>query len=824
MAKGVTIVIQGDGESAARALELVRENLKKTGETAKHEASEIAEAMERVTSALERVGLYLGAREAIEGMKELVTSSLELGESLQKANQQTGLAVETLSVLHYAAAMTGSSFEGLTSAASKMGSTIGAATQGDKKAKAFLKDLGLNAQELAGRTDGAEIAFKTFAQTLAATENPVRRLELAKGLLGKAGADLIPMLIEVGSNYDEFKSKAQAAGVYLDGAGAAAFADTNHRLEDLKQHVLGGTLAFGEGFTPAFSQMIGVITGGKSSMDALKQWGEDIGRVFAFTGEVAYSTASAMETLFAAGEGGKFTEAGRRDIAAAEELKKKAQELHDVAFGASKKDDKPFIPESKGNKTAPYEGIGDQTGSKKQKTKSDDSIDRAAVSLAEAQAEAQAAAMRAGNARILAELEEGHKAQLLSDSEFYLEKLLIEKDSLDAEAEALRKKQVDLQTLYTKERGDKLLKRDKAGNSAEELRTRQQMVGIEEKLNALAEKRSTLDTGYDLAAQTRADDVRLATARMAAALEEQTNTTITARLALLRLENQEELEKIGNSAGKDSPEYTQAQALDQLKEAKLQIGDVNRQITETENDYKRAVEELNDAATKDPRLKTAAQKQINALNAQEAAQLRDLVVQYDALAATLGGPYIEAAKNLHAELDKLGRPDRRDDAQFTKSLVTGVEDMSKRIADSATRGRESFHQMAAGIGKDLLDLAIKLAEQKWLTPLLLGNGGQFPGASSGGGTSAIGLLGAAAPSLLGIKSPAAGVGGGVLSQLGTGAAKSAPSVKIMITNATSQPVTARETGHSFSEDAKDFVVHAVLENASSGGMLAHLFG
>ena len=58
--KGVTIVIQGDGEGAKRALEMVQENLKHTSEVAERESSKIVEAAERIKHAFEMAGLYIG--------------------------------------------------------------------------------------------------------------------------------------------------------------------------------------------------------------------------------------------------------------------------------------------------------------------------------------------------------------------------------------------------------------------------------------------------------------------------------------------------------------------------------------------------------------------------------------------------------------------------------------------------------------------------------------------------------------------------------------------------------------------------------------------
>ena len=328
-AKGIVIQISGDGESARRALEMVEEHLKQTSSEGKKDALELAEAMETLKGALETVGIAVGLREAVDVMKEMIGSSLELGETMVKTSARTGLAVETLSTLHYAAAITGSDFDGLVGAVSKMDKTIGQATQGNKTASAFLSKLGLDAKDLAGRSDGAEVAFKKFAQTLSATENPIRRVELATGLLAKQGAAMIPLLMEVGENWDGFTEKAKAAGVYLDGKGAAELAATNQRMQDLKQHIAGAGLQITEGFTPGLSQMLQVMSGGKGTMEEMTVWGQTLTRVMALVGETYYAAAAAVREFFVLTELGNLTAAGRHDEAMSKQMLSRGGEVEE---------------------------------------------------------------------------------------------------------------------------------------------------------------------------------------------------------------------------------------------------------------------------------------------------------------------------------------------------------------------------------------------------------------------------------------------------------------------------------------------------------------
>jgi hypothetical protein len=289
-----------------------------------------------ITGALKKFAEFAAVGEVVNKLREMVSSSLEFGEAIQRASEKTGLSVGTLSTLHYAASITGGDFDKMTAAVAKMDKTIGAATEGDAKAQRFLKALGLNAHDLAGRTDGAEIAFKKFSSTLANTENPIRRVELATGLLGKAGAEQIPTLMQLGNNWDKFRQKAQDAGVQLDGQTAQSFEATQQRIKDLQQHVMGAGIAFTQGLTPGLTNMLNVATHGKSQMDALKSFGNAVARGMAAAAAGVYAFASGLELMFAISEGGKLTHIGTTDLAAAHRMNEQAQEFRDIAMGKNK--------------------------------------------------------------------------------------------------------------------------------------------------------------------------------------------------------------------------------------------------------------------------------------------------------------------------------------------------------------------------------------------------------------------------------------------------------------------------------------------------------
>ena len=152
--------------------------------------------------------------------------------------------------------------------------------------------------------------------------------------------------------------------------------------------------------------------------------------------------------------------------------------------------------------------------------------------------------------------------------------------------------------------------------------------------------------------------------------------------------------------------------------------------------------------------------------------------------------------------------------------------MTRRVADAAAEGKQSFHSMVKSIEKDAIDLAVKLAEQKIMAGI--GTGGakapwdKSPGA--GGVLSGTPALGAPGPSMAkSAESTVAGVLGlGSLFGGSKGGDGSGKQVKLIIQNQSSTPVAATSGTASF--DAEGFVITTVLKDLNQGGSLAKAFG
>jgi hypothetical protein len=852
--KNIVIKIEGDGESARHALEMVREQLAETRAKAAEEGSGIEHAMERVASTLENVGIYIGIREAIEGLKEMVGGAVELGVELGHLHEQTGISTQNLSVMKYMAQSTGVEFEALTKGFKKFSTDIRDADEGTKKAVESFGRLGITQRQVKDSGGDMYTMLGLVADRFKSMADGPLKAASAVDLFGKGGLALIPILNQGKAGIEEFRAEAQSLGLVLDEEGVAKMEALHQASVKLHGALEGMALGLVSGLEPALSNLgeaLTSVTGKENAFAAAGNWtggaityvAEAVAYLVKFLrqaydeyealGALVNGTERKIASVLDVGSEARARAAqGYKDQVAIEKAALKDREQAETDYHA-------FVQKLQATHAAPKpseSGSDDPTLMQQgEKRKSGDAIDRSLAELLAQAGKNEADARRNADQVIIAQVEAAHKEQMISDALFYAMKLAAQQDEIDAEISGLQNKQVALQALEEKQKADKLLHRDKSGNSSEENQTKRQLLEVQDKLNELQAKSLELKAAYGAEVAGGAASAELMNLKAAADLEKEKGRGVAAQITLLT--RQHELEAQGRiRVGGPGADLAAQQIRDagQIAAAKLRIEDISKQITASTEQEKAAVDALADAAKKDPRLKRETIGEINALNKAEAEQLKVLVAAYDELAKELGGEYLTKSKQLHTQITELSTPDKKIDAKPQEELIKGIGSMIDKLAEETVKGKTSFHEMAKGIEQDVVQMAIKFAEQKWLLPMIAGAVGGDKGvqqASSlfSGARASGGPVEAGKTYLVGENGPepfTPGVGGHIsptstLQQIAkSSGGGGAPNVTTNIINNSSQPVQAQPSQVSYDSQMKQFIIHTILEDQASGGATA----
>jgi hypothetical protein len=202
-------------------------------------AYQTEQAMAQMKRDAQVVGAAMGAMAAGAGtaLAVLVKSSIDAADTLRDMSQKTGIAVETLNGLGFAASQAGGNLESMVGAAGKLNKSIAEAAQGGNKPAEAFKALGINVTDASGKLKTADVVMAEVADRFGEFEDGPEKVAIALALFGKAGADIIPVLNDGGSAMrDNIAYAQQYSGMTTELANASDnFNDTMGKLQIQQQ-------------------------------------------------------------------------------------------------------------------------------------------------------------------------------------------------------------------------------------------------------------------------------------------------------------------------------------------------------------------------------------------------------------------------------------------------------------------------------------------------------------------------------------------------------------------------------------------------------------
>lgn len=182
-------------------------------------------------SILKRAFAGIGAVAVGQFLTRTATAAIQYGDELQKASIKSGVAVEQLSALAYAAKQSDIDLGSLSESLKKMQLALSQATTGGKEQKKTLDALGISLEDI--KNLNADEQFILIAQQISSLKNPADKARAATELFGRAGANLLPLFEDGAEGIRKATEEAKNLGFVLGSEQVKKLADADDALKRL---------------------------------------------------------------------------------------------------------------------------------------------------------------------------------------------------------------------------------------------------------------------------------------------------------------------------------------------------------------------------------------------------------------------------------------------------------------------------------------------------------------------------------------------------------------------------------------------------------------
>ena len=175
------------------------------------------------------------------------------GTEMARLSARTGIGVESLSTLAFAADQSGLSVEQLEMALRRMEISVGEAAGGSAQAQLHFAKLGLSVQALAKMSP--EDRFKAIADAISRMSDVAQKMAAAKSIFGRGGPEFLGLLNKGKVGIEELQKTARDWGLEMSTNDAKAALNLTNNLKLLAATVKMLVFQIGKAAAPAFELM-----------------------------------------------------------------------------------------------------------------------------------------------------------------------------------------------------------------------------------------------------------------------------------------------------------------------------------------------------------------------------------------------------------------------------------------------------------------------------------------------------------------------------------------------------------------------------------------
>ena len=213
-----------------------------------------------LTAFLPALGV-LGAGASLVGMVAMTRSLADAAVEGDALSKKLGMSMKDLSGFRQAAKETHVATETMVGGLEKFNRTLGMVVAGKAKdAAAALHHLGLSNKQIGDYAKNPAALLPKLADAFAKTQSPATRAAVATMLFGKAGQELLPILMLGGDALDEMGKKAAKLNYFATPEQKKALIELSHGFEDLDTAASGFKKEIGSALAPILVPIVKSMT------------------------------------------------------------------------------------------------------------------------------------------------------------------------------------------------------------------------------------------------------------------------------------------------------------------------------------------------------------------------------------------------------------------------------------------------------------------------------------------------------------------------------------------------------------------------------------
>lgn len=198
------------------------------------------QAGQRIGDSLKGIAGQLAAAFTVDRLIEFGKQAIDTADQFNKMSQKVGISVETLSTLNTQAKLSDVSVDSLQTGLGKLAKNAAEAAGGGKQQAAAFAAIGISAKDAAYYTQHMDELLAVLSQKFAGYADDGRKTALAQQFLGKSGAELIPLLNDLGTKgFAVARAEAQKYGQVISTDTARQSEQFNDNLTRLQMAASG---------------------------------------------------------------------------------------------------------------------------------------------------------------------------------------------------------------------------------------------------------------------------------------------------------------------------------------------------------------------------------------------------------------------------------------------------------------------------------------------------------------------------------------------------------------------------------------------------------